>query len=177
MSLVKRGGVYMKKGFTIVELLIVVVVIAILAAITIVAYNGIQNQTHDSVVQSELRQMGIKITEYHLRHNDTYPLANASQLGGLGVHPSRESYGSHYPSGSTFYNFLYCYNNSENKFALFAASRSGNTYYFQDGSVKSRAALKGSVQMCTTEAGINETGRVTYWLYGQAGLDDWATWI
>ena len=31
-----------QRGFTIVELLIVVVIIAILAAITIVAYNGIQ---------------------------------------------------------------------------------------------------------------------------------------
>lgn len=33
-----------QKGFTIVELLIVIVVIGILAAITIVAYNGIQNR-------------------------------------------------------------------------------------------------------------------------------------
>ena len=32
------------RGFTIVELLIVIVVIAILAAITVVAYNGIQNR-------------------------------------------------------------------------------------------------------------------------------------
>jgi prepilin-type N-terminal cleavage/methylation domain-containing protein len=32
------------RGFTIVELLIVIVVIAILAAITIVAYNGIQSR-------------------------------------------------------------------------------------------------------------------------------------
>lgn len=30
------------KGFTIVELLVVIVIIAILAAITIVAYNGVQ---------------------------------------------------------------------------------------------------------------------------------------
>ena len=37
-----------EKGFTIVELLIVVVVIAILAAITIVAYNGIQNRAKAS---------------------------------------------------------------------------------------------------------------------------------
>ncbi len=34
------------RGFTIVELLIVIVIIAILAAITIVAYNGIQNRAN-----------------------------------------------------------------------------------------------------------------------------------
>lgn len=36
-----------KSGFTIVELLIVVVIIAILAAITIAAYNGIQQRARD----------------------------------------------------------------------------------------------------------------------------------
>ena len=39
-------------GFTIVELLIVIVVIAILAAITIVAFNGIQNRSKLSSAQS-----------------------------------------------------------------------------------------------------------------------------
>jgi prepilin-type N-terminal cleavage/methylation domain-containing protein len=38
----------MKRGFTIVELLIVIVVIAILAAISIVAYNGIQQRARDA---------------------------------------------------------------------------------------------------------------------------------
>ena len=40
------------KGFTIVELLIVIVVIGILAAITIVAYNGIQQRARASAIAS-----------------------------------------------------------------------------------------------------------------------------
>lgn len=40
------------KGFTIVELLVVVVVIAILAAITIVSYNGIQQRARASQIAS-----------------------------------------------------------------------------------------------------------------------------
>lgn len=60
-------------GFTIVELLIVVVVIAILAAITIVAYNGIQNRAKSSAVQSTASQAAKKIGTYAVTNNDTYP--------------------------------------------------------------------------------------------------------
>lgn len=43
-----------KHGFTIVELLIVIVVIGILAAITIVAFNGIQDRARMQKMQSDL---------------------------------------------------------------------------------------------------------------------------
>ena len=50
-----QAGVKAKqKGFTIVELLIVIVVIGILAAITIVAYNGIQSRAKDARLQAAL---------------------------------------------------------------------------------------------------------------------------
>lgn len=42
-------------GFTIVELLIVVVVIAILASITIVSFNGIQSRAEISKIKSDFR--------------------------------------------------------------------------------------------------------------------------
>ena len=60
-------------GFTIVELLIVVVVIAILAAITIVAYSGIRDRADSSAVASTLSQMTQKIKAYAITNADTYP--------------------------------------------------------------------------------------------------------
>ncbi len=53
-----------KKGFTIVELLIVIVVIAILAAITVVAFNGVQQRARDSIRKSDLANLE-KALELH----------------------------------------------------------------------------------------------------------------
>lgn len=51
-------------GFTIVELLIVIVVIAILAAISIVAYNGIQNRSKSASGQSYANSIAKKAEAY-----------------------------------------------------------------------------------------------------------------
>jgi len=62
-------------GFTIVELLIVIVVIAILAAITIVAYNGIQNRAKRSALQSDLTNSAkkLEIYKYTPGNDEQYP--------------------------------------------------------------------------------------------------------
>ena len=61
-----------QSGFTIVELLIVIVVIAILAAVTITAYNGIQERAKVSKVQQDLKSMQRLIELYKSEH-DVYP--------------------------------------------------------------------------------------------------------
>jgi prepilin-type N-terminal cleavage/methylation domain-containing protein len=66
-------------GFTIVELLIVIVVIGILAAITIVAYNGIQTRTRDNVRISDLKNLQ-KIVELYKAENGSYPLPTNGSL-------------------------------------------------------------------------------------------------
>ncbi len=75
-----------QSGFTIVELLIVIVVIAVLAAITIVAYNGIRDRATNSSVQSALSQATKKVLSYATINSDQYPAdlatAGISDSGG-----------------------------------------------------------------------------------------------
>lgn len=72
------------KGFTIVELLIVIVVIGILAAITIVAYNGIQTRATKTSVQSDLLQGAKQLAlDYNLSGNYPNTLAQANNGQGL----------------------------------------------------------------------------------------------
>ena len=46
-----------QRGFTIVELLIVIVVIGILAAITVVAFNGVQRKARDTDRKSDVASL------------------------------------------------------------------------------------------------------------------------
>ena len=68
------------RGFTIVELLIVIVVIAILAAITVVAYNGIReralNLSTEEIVGKYRKAMILYATE-----NGSYPSTSSSCFG------------------------------------------------------------------------------------------------
>ncbi len=59
-----------QKGFTIVELLIVIVVIAILAAISIVAFTGIQQRGRDSQRASDVGNITKSLVAYTTDGND-----------------------------------------------------------------------------------------------------------
>lgn len=73
--LLRTSKRYFNNGFTIVELLIVVVIIAVLAAITIVAYNGISKSANNSSIQSILSQAVHKLELYRADSpNSTLPL-------------------------------------------------------------------------------------------------------
>ena len=60
------------RGFTIVELLIVIVVIAILAAIVIMAYTGVQNKAHAAAAQSASHSVATMLASNYVT-NGTYP--------------------------------------------------------------------------------------------------------
>jgi prepilin-type N-terminal cleavage/methylation domain-containing protein len=61
-------------GFTIVELLIVIVVIGILAAIVFVAYNGIQNRAKAGAAQAAVTQATKRLAQFAVESGtDSYP--------------------------------------------------------------------------------------------------------
>lgn len=68
-----------RNAFTIVELLIVIVVIAILAAITIVAYTGVQDRAVASVLQSDVATAIKKIELYKVESGtESFPADQAT---------------------------------------------------------------------------------------------------
>lgn len=69
-----RSEQYNRRGFTIVELLIVIVVIGILAAITIVAYNGVQERAKSTVVISIAKSYVDALQLWATENNGAYPI-------------------------------------------------------------------------------------------------------
>lgn len=101
-----------RAGFTIVELLIVIVVIAILATITIVAYNGIQNRARISAVSSALSQANKKLATYAVDGNG-YP----ADLGTIGI------------TNTSDVSYQYSVNNSANPATYCVTATSGTVSY------------------------------------------------
>lgn len=76
-----------RSAFTIVELLIVIVVIAILAAISVVAYTGVQSRAQDSQRLNDMQNIVSALERYKI-DNSRYP---AVILSGMGAQAGWES--------------------------------------------------------------------------------------
>jgi len=71
-----------QRGFTIVELLIVIVVIAILALISIVAYNGMQQRSRDSIRKQDITALEKALELYYIDKNEYPPTGTSCSISG-----------------------------------------------------------------------------------------------
>ncbi|MFZ1250305.1 MAG: prepilin-type N-terminal cleavage/methylation domain-containing protein [Candidatus Microsaccharimonas sp.] len=79
---------YRTSGFTIVELLIVIVVIGILAAIVIMGYNRVQENAIEVGLKSDIDGSTGIIEQYKLKNGGTYPSDSSVLNGGQGLKAS-----------------------------------------------------------------------------------------
>jgi prepilin-type N-terminal cleavage/methylation domain-containing protein len=70
------------RGFTFVELLIVLVVSGILATIAIANYGALQNRAREASTKSNMHVFQVATEDYGVRNGSTYP-TNASQAAAL----------------------------------------------------------------------------------------------
>ncbi len=95
-----RGTKHKARGFTIVELLIVIVIIAILAAVTLVAYNGITTRANQSANQSTVASY-VRVLQLIKADTGSLPDGNNANSSCLGPDPQPSSCGQGGQTAST----------------------------------------------------------------------------
>ena len=70
-----------RKGFTLVEILIVVVILGILAAIVIPQFTNASTAAKASSVLSQLQTLRSQIELYKNQHNNEYPTSDGTLAG------------------------------------------------------------------------------------------------
>lgn len=121
-----------RRGFTIVELLIVIVVIAILAAITVVAYNGIQQRSRVTALWTSIMQVDKSFRLYLTNKGDTtWP--NDVGFAGAASNPTLQQI----ISATSFGNFM-----------QHPPSQGTNWFYDNDGDTYPAGGMTGGVNIC-----------------------------
>lgn len=137
-----------RSGFTIVELIVVVMVIGIIAGIVIVAYTGAQNKIKIDAINNDLKAAAGKLSD-QVNFNNTYP-ADQAAFNALNIKPSG--------SGTT-----YTYISTANTYCL-VATRGSVSYYITasyavplQGDCTMQTSLAANCTALTTYTGNNET--------------------
>ncbi len=89
----------MRKGFTLLELLIVIAIIGILASLATVSYSSAQKKARDSQRQADLKAIQNAMEQYYADNDGSYPVGCGTIGGdsnylpnGLPVDPKGGSY-------------------------------------------------------------------------------------
>jgi len=161
------------KGFSIVELLIVITVIIILAAITLVTYNSLQNSGYDAAVQADLDNAAGLMESFRVSSSAAheFPRTKTPDLDSLNFTASKNAYDL-----TTTVNYVYCINTTDYKsYSLVGLSKSGNVYLMTQDGFKATTIVKADftsgTNICNTKL---SQGLVSSGMYAP---NTWQTWV
>lgn len=151
-------------GFTIVELLIVVVIIAILASITTVTYSGIQQRANNAAI-IDAASKSLRMIQAYIGANDKYPYTGGSSCitstSGCQVNSSMIG------ANATFDNAIATVGTLPRKIPMDSGTNQSGVWYNYGAS--------------RTYNGDAQPALLVYWLYGvsqSCGMSDISTgWI
>ncbi len=160
-------------GFTIVELLVVIVVIGIIAAITLVSYTGISQKATIATLQSDLSNGANKLKMYYIE-NGSYPTSMTNDgYGNYCPTPSDARYCIKASLGTTFDYPAFTPGSSPQTFVLNATSTNAITYRITNNTGPV-AYQNGWLQVSSGESGfscaIAIDNRAYCWGVNEAGV-------
>lgn len=157
-------------GFTIVEILIIIVVIGILAAIAVLSYNGVQQQAREAGLKSDFETAAARIERYRSDKGE-YPPVTGGVDTNLVV-ANIEMQKSLYASNTD--NFLYCVSPDGQQFGFAGESTTNLTYVYgtnrEFGRYTAHIIANGSA-ICDALTGVNSGYR-----FGYIAASGWRTW-
>jgi prepilin-type N-terminal cleavage/methylation domain-containing protein len=159
-----------RRGFTIVELLIVIVIIGILATIVIVAYNGIQARADEASLQSEIAQLNQKVLVYKATNSDALP--TDATTGGLSVASNHQLYYRVTPDGK---NYCLAANLQNNPTVAYSLVSTQSTV--KKGTCQGYILVPGSASLGTSDFWVMkyEAKNVNGLAYSQAANSPWVS--
>ena len=143
-----------KKGFTIIELLVVITVIAILVGLALPRFKGMQDEGNIAKVKGELRTLQSAVESYYIHNNNAYPATGASalQTALASAVPSIINYVPTDPFSSSTADYGYVLGGTNNKFyVIYSVGPGGNG----SASIASDAVSESNGSSCiyTSNAG------------------------